>query len=130
MGWRPANKQTVWAGLGLAVAAIIVFANWQRTLFATAVFAGERRPALLKDAQWGQPTSDLSFRARFRRGIPERELTTWLSANKFQVDPTNHEAARTISSLPCDEDVKVVWQSDRVGRIETANAEVSEAGCL
>jgi hypothetical protein len=130
MGWRPSNKQTVWAGLGLAIAAIIVIANWQWILFATVVFTAERRPALLKDAQWGQPTSDISFRARFRRGVPERELTTWLSANKFQVDPTNQEAARTISSLPCNEAVKVVWQSDRVGRIETANAEVSEAGCL
>jgi hypothetical protein len=72
----------------------------------------------------------VSFQARFRHGVPERELTTWLQANKFLIDPGHHEATRTISSLPCNEAVKVVWQADQIGRIQTANAEVSEAGCL
>jgi hypothetical protein len=112
----------------LVILAVVVVASWRWLALTAAMVTAERRPALLEDAQWGQPTSDMSFRARFRRGIPERELTTWLQANKFQIDPSHHEATRTISSLPCNEAVKVVWQGDQVGRIETANAEVSEAG--
>jgi hypothetical protein len=128
--WGSVKSDGQSACLGLATFAIVVIANWQWVALTVAFVIAERRPALLKDAQWGQPTSDMSFRARFRRGVPERELTAWLGTNKFQIDPAHHEATRTISSLPCNELVKVVWQGDQLGRIEMANAEVSEAGCL
>ena len=116
--------------MGLSVLVLVALATTQWGQFAIAAFTAERRPSLLEDAEWGKPTSDTAFRTRFRRGVAERELTTWLLANKFQIDPRSREASRSIGSLPCSEAVKVIWQIDQLGRIQAANAEVSEAGCL
>jgi hypothetical protein len=126
------RSQRKWAIVaGLAGLLIVVAAlNFQSIMFAIAFATAKGRPALLSDAGWGKPTSARKFATRFAPGVAESDLLEWLNANRFAIDHAKSSADRRISSLPCNEDVRVTWAADATGRLKTASAEVSEAGCL
>ena len=114
------------AGLLVVVAAL----NFQSIMLAIAFATADGRPALLSDAGWGKPGSARKFADRFAPGVAESDLLEWLDANRFAIDRPDQSADRRISSLPCNEDVRVRWSADTTGKLRTASAEVSEAGCL
>jgi hypothetical protein len=113
--------------LALAVAALLVALNWNGSAFSAAGAGPERRPALLSDAEWGQPAP--AFGTRFAPGTSEAELLRWLDDNRFEI----HEAARRaylrLPSLPCNERIDVSWTASN-GALGESSAIVSEAGCL
>ncbi len=111
-----------------AVAAVVVL-NWQGVLLGTAALLAERRPALLRDAKWGDANSAHQFQQRFQPGVPERELTAWLKTNGFKVVAPGH-ASKLISSFPCNEIVSVDWIGGSPGQLQKTTARVAEAGCL
>lgn len=115
----------------LAAAALVALAlGWRQILFAYAVFAAEKRPALVADAEWGKPETAVAFGKRFGRGVPERELLTWLSENRFSLYPPQHRAERLVLGMPCNENIVVTWSADAARRIEHAAATVRAAGCF
>jgi len=94
-----------------------------------AFLLAERRPALLRDAQWNDPGSARRFLKRFPAGTPEPDLTRWLDDKGFKTEAPGR-ATRIIGSLPCNELVRITWTRRPDGRIEDASAQISEAGCL
>jgi hypothetical protein len=104
--------------------------NWPRLFYAAAMLVAEKRPALLVDAKWNEPTSAHKFSARFHPGTSEGDLLTWLEANKFKVDRQAGRATRRIGGLPCNEEVEVKWRKGPGGALTDATALVREAGCL
>ena len=126
---RSRRKWVIVAALaGLLV--VVTALNFQSIMLAIAFSTAEGRPALLSDAGWGKPTTARKFAHRFAPGAAESDLLEWLDANRFAIDHANRSADRRISSLPCNEDVRVTWSADAAGKLKTADAEVSEAGCL
>jgi hypothetical protein len=117
------------AVIGATVAAAVVGLNWQGVSMSAAALFAERRPALLRDARWGDASSARKFQERFRPGVPERELTSWLKENGFKVGPPSH-ASKMIGSVPCNEAVTVNWIPDSRGQLRQATVQVAEAGCL
>jgi hypothetical protein len=113
----------------VATVAGLVILNRQAIGLSLAFLLAERRPALLADARWGDASSAHQFEKRFKRGVPERELTAWLKKYRFKVGPAGH-ASKLVSSLPCNEHVSVDWTDDTQGRLERATVLLSEAGCL
>ncbi len=95
-----------------------------------AVSSAESRPGLLSDAEWGERGSARLFERRFHRGIPESELLSWLSDNRFIIDRPAARASRRVESLPCNERIDVRWTKDDGGGLIGATAMVHEAGCL
>jgi hypothetical protein len=122
MRWR-----TGLAAIVLVVSTIIAL-NWQWFSFAAAVAFAERRPALLADAQWDEPAR--RFSVRFRPGASEAELLGWLESNEFAIDRGTGHASRLIRGLPCNEAVDVRWSKNSGDMLTSAEARVSEAGCL
>jgi hypothetical protein len=112
----------------IAVSGFVLF-NWQSLLFASAVAASDKRPALLRDAEWDKPETALAFRGRFRRGSSEASLMQWMKANNFKIDQQARRASLKVGGLPCAEAVAVSWTVID-GSIGATEAVVSEAGCL
>jgi hypothetical protein len=112
--------------LAVFVVTLIAGLFWQDAMFASAVAGSERRPELLRDADWGIPVS--SFRERFSAGTSEAELLRWLSENGFKLDGAS-TSSRTIGGIPCAESVEVTWTAVD-GTIRESRAVVQEAGCL
>jgi len=112
----------------LAALASLLLAGffWQNLIFASAVATSEYRPALLRDAVWGEPVS--SFRERFNSGTPEAELLLWLAETGFKI-ASNGSAYRRLRGLPCNELVEVSWTAVD-GEIRDSSAVVLKAGCL
>jgi hypothetical protein len=115
--------------IGATAVVSVVILNWQWISLSAAAVLAERRPALLRDARWGDASSARQFQERFRPGVPERELTTWLTVHGFAVGPPGH-ASKLIRSVPCNEDVNIAWGSGPTGQLYRATAQVAEAGCL
>lgn len=122
-GWRIAL-------IASACLAGLVYSNREGLLFAVAVSASERRPDLLADAKRNRVDSATAFRRRFHPGVAERELVSWLRDNRFTLGPVSREATRRIESLPCNERIAVAWSVEQSGKLTSANATVTEAGCL
>jgi hypothetical protein len=120
------SSRTKWFVLAAAVLLLIVALTWQSIMFGVAFAFAEKRPTLLRDANWDTPV--LAFNQRFSAGTPETELLQWLSDNEF-TDVRKGRASRTIDGLPCQEQVEVSWTTVD-GVISESNAIVSEAGCL
>ena len=116
--------------VGGAVLLIVAIANLNTLGLSFAFVTAEQRPELLADARWKAPATAVRFARRFGAGSREADLVSWLGANKFQIDRTRGHARRLIKSLPCNEDVEVDWNADGQGRLGSATAEVSEAGCI
>lgn len=124
------GRRTAFAAvLCVALAAAFVVLNLRWLSLSTASLFAEKRPALLQDARWNEPSSAQKFQKRFRPGVPERELIEWLRQNAFVAGPWGH-ASKLIHSLPCSEVVNVDWTSSPAGQLRQATAQVSEAGCL
>jgi hypothetical protein len=104
--------------------------NIQSLLWAVAVLSAEKRPALLADARWEQPTSARAFRSRFQSGTDESELLAWLATNKFSVDQHAGRAIRLVRSVPCNESIQIEWTSLPGNKIDSPIARIREAGCL
>ena len=109
---------------------IVAAANLNTLGLSLAIVTSEQRPELLSDARWQTPASAVKFSRRFGRGARERDLLSWLGTSNFQIDRPNGHARRLVKSLPCNEDIEVGWTADGQGRLGSATAEVSEAGCL
>jgi hypothetical protein len=120
----------MWVVAIIGVVGTIVALNWQWFSLTAAFVLAERRPALLVDAQWNDPTSAQRFSNRFRPGTSEGELLAWLETNEFTVDLGAGQAARLIHSLPCNERVEINWSKTSGDTIASAEARVYEAGCL
>lgn len=103
--------------------------NWQSLVFASAVAASDKRPDLLRDAEWEKPGTAIVFRQRFRRGSFESSLSEWLEANHFDIDRRARRATLRVGGVPCAENVVVSWASSN-GKISASKAVISEAGCL
>jgi hypothetical protein len=127
MAFKLPRRFWTWLAAIVAVIATIVALNWQWFTFAAAVVLAERPPALLAVAQWNQPAR--RFSEQFHASTDERELLAWLESNKFTVERGAGHATRLIRSLPCNEFVDVRWRAVS-GTISSAEARVSEAGCL
>ena len=112
----------------VAILAIAAF-NWKTVGLIPALILSERRPPLLRDAQWGDASSAIAFQQRFRPGVPEQELMSWLKANNFEIALPG-AASRTTDGLPCAERLNIRWSTGADGKLVRASAEVSEAGCL
>jgi len=124
------RKRVVLIISGAAIAMLVVAAaNWRLIGLSSALLFAEKRPALLQDARWDDEASAKKFQQRFRRGIPERDLNSWLKTNKFEIDAQG-VAAKPVRSLPCNELVRVTWSSGPDHRLVQATARVSESGCL
>ena len=104
--------------------------NLDTLLFASAVAASEKRQSLLSDARWGKPESARDFNSRFKRGTPEEALVSWLAANDFTLDATAKTASRKVGGFPCAENIEVTWTTQAPGMLRSAEALVTEAGCL
>jgi hypothetical protein len=122
-GWRIAL-------IASACLAGFVYLNREGLLFAVAVSSSDTRPDLLADAKWNRADSATAFRRRFHPGVEERELVSWLRDNRFTLVSASREATRLIESLPCNERIAVAWLADQSGKLTSANATVTEAGCL
>ncbi|MGC1468915.1 MAG: hypothetical protein WA793_05990 [Sphingorhabdus sp.] len=109
---------------------ILVALNWQSIMFAFAAAMAEKRPALLVDAKWNDPSSARSFAKKFPIGRPEEELRSWLDENGFVVDDRRMTASRTLKGLPCNEEIFISWTIDSSAKLLAAGVRVSEAGCL
>jgi hypothetical protein len=120
-----------WIGIGvvLMLAALVVL-NWQSLVLTAAILTAERRPALLSDAEEGIPGSARKFAAQFKRGTSEASLLDWLNENRFTIDRAADRANRLVKSLPCNEALEIQWSRTPAGVIESASAQVHEAGCL
>jgi hypothetical protein len=118
--------------VGSAVVGLLVLAalNFETLAFGAAMLLAEKRPALLSDAHWQDPSSARRFERRFGEGSAEQDLLNWLAVNRFVVDPAGRQAHRSVESLPCNEGIEISWTSDGSGQLRTAEATVSEAGCL
>jgi hypothetical protein len=125
--WRALLGWGIVAGVVLV---IVISANLNRLKLAIAFATAERRPELLSDARLQAPASAVKFVRRFGRGARERDLVSWLGTSKFQLDRPNGHARRLVRSLPCNEDIEIDWTADVRGRLSSATAKVSEAGCL
>lgn len=95
-----------------------------------AIASAERRPELLRDAEWGKQRSARLFERQFHSGASESQLLSWLSDNRFTIDRETARASRRVQSLPCNESIDIRWASDDGGRLISATAMVQEAGCL
>jgi len=131
----PAMKswRSPWLVSGIAggvVLLIVAAANLNTLGLSLAIVTAEHRPDLLSDARWKTPATAVRFARRFGAGAQEADLVSWLRANKFQIDRPKGHARRLVKSLPCNEDVEVDWNADEQGRLGSATAVVSEAGCL
>lgn len=115
--------------VSLGLLAVMVAINWQDLAFAYAMATSERRPALLADADWKKPGS-AAFKRRFAAGVPERELLSWLADNRFDIDRKAHGARHLVRGLPCNEKIEISWSVTADDRLRSADALVSEAGCL
>lgn len=122
------TRKRVQVTVGVILAGALIL-NWQSLLFASAAATSDKRPALLRDADWNHPATARAFQQRFRRGSSEAILLEWLRSEAFTIDGRAHEATRKIGGLPCDENVTVTWVANR-GIISKADASVTEAGCL
>ncbi|MGV9006695.1 MAG: hypothetical protein ACOH1H_08175 [Brevundimonas sp.] len=125
-GYRP-RWIVASVALGLLVLAAL---NFEALAFGAAALFGEKRPALLSDAGWQDPPSARHFANRFLPGSAESDLLKWLLDNRFDIDRTRMKAERTVAGFPCNEAIEIIWISDGTGRIHSAVATVSEAGCL
>ena len=110
------------------VLAFVVF-NFEALMLGAAVWFGDKRPALLRDARWDDPGSAKQFNRRFSAGADEAVLLDWLQNNRFDVDQAHKRADRLVESLPCGEFVEVSWRAGE-GKLVGAAATVTEAGCL
>lgn len=130
MASKPSLRLWTWlAGVALVIGTVVAL-NWQWFTFAVAVVLAERRPALLADAQWDEPASARRFSNRFRAGASEAELLEWLESNEFTVDRDTGQASRLIRGLPCNEAVEIRWSKTSGDVLASAEARVSEGGCL
>ncbi|WP_137679495.1 hypothetical protein [Aurantiacibacter suaedae] len=120
------SSRTKWFVLGALALSLSVALTWQNIIFGIAFALADKRPGLLTDARWGNPS--LAFEQRFKEGTPEAELLKWLDDNAFE-DIREGRASRTIDGLPCQEQVEVQWSAFN-GIISESSAVVSEAGCL
>lgn len=118
-------RDAIWFVLPTAalLLGVVLALNW-KTLTA------ERRPTLLADAQWDEPATARAFLARFPRGSNEGGLLQWLQSNHFIVDRRAGRATRLVHSVPCEEDVEIAWTRESANTIGSAEARVSDAGCL
>lgn len=131
------SKKTRGPGRWRAIAAIVflllglvVVFNFQAIQLVGAILLSEKRPALLKDAEWNAPSSAVRFGQRFAPGKPESDLTDWLSREGFDVEADQRTAEHLVAALPCNERIVVAWTVGGDRKIRTAEAEVIEAGCL
>lgn len=109
------------------IAALFIAALFgQNLIFASAVASSEKRPELLREADWGGPVP--SFHRRFAAGTSEAGLLRWLSENGFERHGAK-SASRRIRGLPCNEMIEVSWNASN-GIIRESTAVVREAGCL
>lgn len=115
--------------LALAAGLLIIF-NFQYLLLIWAIIFSEKRPSLLRDADWNDPASAVLFEERFRTGVAEEELLEWLKDNRFAVRPQTRRAERRIDGLPCNEAAEVTWAIDGQGDLTDAEATLTEQGCL
>lgn len=123
------SRHSIWLLSGIFVLVVVLALTWQRLALGLAFASAERRPSLLKDAQWKKPDSASAFRIRFPSGSQEADLLQWLAANHFKIDGRAQNASRIIHSLPCNERVEVTWAASD-GIIRDTRAVVSESGCL
>ena len=130
MASKSALRLWTWLAAIALVTGTIVALNWQWFTFAVAVVFAERRPALLADAQWDEPASARRFSNRFRAGASEAELLEWLESSEFTVDGDTGQASRLIRGLPCNEAIEIRWSKTSGDVLASAEARVSEAGCL
>ena len=123
------SKRKLAAILVTVAASGFVALNWQSLLFASAVVVSDKRPILLRDAQWNKPPTALAFQQRFGRGSSEVRLIQWLKANHFDIDQRGRRASLKVRGVPRAEDAAVTWTAIN-GNINASEAVVSEAGCL
>lgn len=116
--------------IACACLAALAYFNREGPSFTVAVGSSDTRPDLLADAKWNRADSAAAFRRRFHPGITEKELISWLRDNRFTLDSASREAARRIKSLPHNERIVVDWSIELSGKLASANAIVTEAGCL
>jgi hypothetical protein len=114
----------------VAVISLVLLFNINTILLLAAVVFSEKRPALLRDAEWNNPDTALRFNDKFAPGVPEEDLVEWLDRNRFAVDRTERRAERQIAGLPCNETIRITWKAEEPGKLRDAEATVSEAGCL
>jgi hypothetical protein len=120
-----------WIFSGIVALLIVVAFSWKTILWTVLVVGSERPPELLSDVkQWDDPAAAVKFERRFPPGAPERELLAWVSDNRFEIDGQARRATRRIGSVPCNEVIEVDWSADAGGRLRSATATMSEAGCL
>jgi hypothetical protein len=127
---RKKHRWGRWIVAGLAVVAALVALNFETIIFASSVLLAEKRPALLRDAQWSDPASAQLFRGEFRAGTDEEKLLVWLERNHFDIDRLARRASRLVEGLPCNERVAVTWAVDGQNRLRASEVTVTEAGCL
>jgi hypothetical protein len=108
----------------------LLIGNWRTLLVIVAILGSEHRPALLKDASWGEPASAARFQGRFHAGASERDLLAWLGKNRFAVNARERTAGRQVNSFPCVENIKINWSVDANRRLVRTNALVSQVACL
>ncbi len=118
------------AGAAGVIAAVFLIVNWQTVYLVFALIFSDKRPALLRDADWDDPASAVRFRARFAAGTPEQALVTWLEKNRFVIDARARKAQRPVEGLPCNEDIAVEWSVDTQARLTRADAVVHQIACL
>lgn len=111
-------------------AAALAYSNRDGLFLAAAISTAEARPGLLADAQWDCPDTAIGFRKRFHAGAAEHALVGWLNANRFAVDLASGQAVRRVKSMPCNESIHVIWTGNPDGSLVSADATVTEAGCL
>ena len=85
---------------------------------------------MLADAEWRTPATAKMFEGRFALGKPEADLLAWLHDNGFDVSSIDKRAIRHLASLSCNEDVEVTWTLSASGTLKSADALITEAGCL
>jgi hypothetical protein len=124
------RRRWVWLATTVVILVAVVALNWQVVGLGLAAYLAERRPALLADAEWDKPATARTFLSRFGPGTSEGELLEWLNSNDFTVDRDSGRANRLISSLPCNERVEITWSKAPGDAIVSAEARVSQAGCL
>ncbi|MFT4253441.1 MAG: hypothetical protein QM608_13235 [Caulobacter sp.] len=118
------------AGAVAVIVALFLLVNWQTVYLVFAVIFSDKRPALLRDADWDDPASAVRFRARFAAGTPEQALVAWLEKSRFVVDARARKAQRPVEGLPCNENITVRWSADGQARLTRADAVVHQIACL
>jgi hypothetical protein len=131
------EPKRTWPRVVAVVAAVLVgatglfvVANWNSFALGSAIVLSPKRPALLRDASWDDPSSAQGFNARFAPGASEAELLDWLRENNFRIYPEQGRAALHVQSLPCNEGIQISWTSNSERMLVMASATVREAGCL